>query len=228
MRLLDMCIIVAGVPQRREIVFRLLKLVQDRLPTLPPPSKRPRLTPPSPLVPPTILHPIPRLATPPPFETSASLLQTPFIITAGCLDWPASQRWKSSDYLRQVAGRGRVVPVEIGKNYSDENWSQSIIPFEDFLHHIDSPPSSSHDKLYLAQHDLFRQFPELENDVRIPDYVYSAPESSEVDYLPPGNEEGWIMNAWFGPGGSVSPAHTDPYYNCFGSSFLPSLPHDDS
>ena len=225
--MLDMVIVVAGAPKREEIVFRLIKLAQNRLPLPTPTSKRPRLSPPSSIESPYILRPIPRLSTPPPFETFASLLDRPFIISGGCKHWPAltdpAHNWRSMDYLREVAGRGRVVPVEKGKHYSDQNWTQEIIPFESFLRHIESTSDSSGETLYLAQHDLFRQFPELSKDIEIPDYVYSAPESTFEGYVPPSHEEGYIMNAWFGPGGSISPAHTDPYFNCFGSSFALSL-----
>lgn len=74
----------------------------------------------------------------------------------------------------------------------------------------------------MAQHDLFRQFPALERDVVVPDYVFSAPEAPQDMplYAAPPNEEGFVMNAWLGPEGTLSPAHTDPYFNCFGTQGL--------
>lgn len=218
MRLLDLVIIVVGPPIHREIIFRLIDLVQSRLLPLPPripPSSIP------PLPTPYILHPIPRLSTPPPFEEFAQILREPFIITGGCLHWPAitdsAHSWSSLNYLQQLAGRGRVVPVESGINYSDKDWSQSIIPFSTLLSHLSTPPTTD-SLLYLAQYDLFRQFPKLYNDIIIPDYIYSDTESIEKGYSPPETEEGRIMNAWFGPAGSTSPAHTDPYFNCYCTS----------
>jgi hypothetical protein len=59
---------------------------------------------------------------------------------------------------------------------------------------------------YLAQHDLFEQVPELRADIVTPDYTALSAEAS-------GGEV--ITNAWFGPGGTVSPLHFDDYHNIF-------------
>lgn len=154
-------------------------------------------------------------------------MSTPLVITGGCKDWPAREKWRRQKYLQQIAGSGRVVPVEVGSDYTSSDWGQSIMPFDDFLTRFwederlelaagesDTPSKA----LYLAQHDLFRQMPELLSDIEIPDYVYSAPEAplDAPDYRPPGNEDGFIVNSWIGPAGTVSPAHTDPYFNCYG------------
>ncbi|WVQ96546.1 hypothetical protein IAU59_003651 [Kwoniella sp. CBS 9459] len=172
--------------------------------------------------------------------------------------WPAIDRWRSAEYLRETAGKGRVVPVEVGGAYVDESWTQKIIPFDDFLqvsgfNDASSPlnaktdgesdiNSTSKDKgkrepssgpateadstarmptqpLYLAQYALFDQFPDLAKDISYPDYVWSEP-SIPLDYptyRPPQTEDGVIVNVWVGSGGGeiVSPAHTDPYYNCY-------------
>jgi len=65
------------------------------------------------------------------------------------------------------------------------------------------------DTLYLAQHDLINQFPELRSDIIIPDYVYAlAPAPSWFpDYKPPRVEGEYIVNNWIGPKGSITPAH---------------------
>ena len=64
--------------------------------------------------------------------------------------------------------------------------------------------------LYLAQHSLFRQFPALKEDILVPDYVYCdlGPPENYRQYAPPANEERLVLNAWLGPAGTVSPAHT--------------------
>lgn len=286
-------------------------------------------------------------------------------------------RWSDLTYLRQLAGPGRIVPVEVGGDYTQSEWGQRMMPFDEFLESLEvveetgtgreeedgesaasqngrevsffsieadgddqetgggggggggkdsnalstrgvadpnaheadaatkrqsSPPSTiktaaaaSAESIpkrpiyYLAQHSLFRQFPALVSDLLIPDLVYSPPEqhypffgatatatatghvpppsppfsaakdngdpsahggagahveataerrnaaantdtrSSEA-YLPPQSEEGYVLNAWLGPGGTKSAAHTDPWWNCYGarlfflfSSFLCSL-----
>ena len=72
--------------------------------------------------------------------------------------------------------------------------------------------SSLHQPMYLAQHPLFLQFPALEEDIAIPDFVWSSPPAPDgvPEYQPPGNESGIIVNVWAGNGseGIVSPAHT--------------------
>lgn len=70
---------------------------------------------------------------------------------------------------------------------------------------------------YLAQHDLFAQIPSLRSDISIPDYCYSDPPPlNTVDSLSTKSVpklEDPLLNAWFGPAGTISPLHTDPYHN---------------
>jgi lysine-specific demethylase 8 len=117
------------------------------------------------------------------------------------------------------------VPVEIGRSYTDQGWGQQILPFERFLRLVgfpDAPPADEAElekdreydglPLYLAQHALFAQFPELENDFTLPDYVYSEPPAPEdmPEYASPGNADGVVVNVWIGSGKQkvISPAHT--------------------
>jgi lysine-specific demethylase 8 len=155
----------------------------------------------------------------------------PFIVTGGIDHWPAiadpAKRWKDVEYLLRVAGEGRIVPVEIGSSYTAEGWTQRMMDFTEFLvqtgwmaehSHNDqaSDDTAEEPTLYLAQHDLFQQFPELLQDIIKPDYVFAHPEAPEhfPEYKPP--SAGYTLNAWLGPAGTYSPAHTDPYYNCYG------------
>jgi hypothetical protein len=68
--------------------------------------------------------------------------------------WKALHLWKDIHYLQKVVGN-RTVPIEIGSRYTDDDWTQSLLIFSDFLKsHI----SSKNDKVgYLAQHQLFDQ-----------------------------------------------------------------------
>lgn len=220
---LDMALIVAAAPgiRRNEMVFQLIAAAQARISSPPEsdrPAKRPRFA--IPRIPaPYLDNPILRLSEHPSFEEFLSLSASPFVVTAGCASWPARSSWSSPSYLLDRAGPGRVVPVEVGSNYTTDGWGQRIIPFEEFLDSLSRPDAET---LYLAQHDFFKQCPALLDDVVVPDLVYSAPKPTEdaPNYRPPAAEEGYVLNAWLGPAGTLSPAHTDPYYNYYG---VPSL-----
>lgn len=156
------------------------------------------------------------------FSSSARL--TPFVLRGFADDWPAisESRWITKDYLKQVAGRGRVVPIEVGHDYRAPEWTQRIMSWESFLDYLFPSSSSSHslrndimdshqkEVMYHAQHDLLKQLSALRDDLIIPDYVYASPPAPEhyVNYHPPANEDGYVVNAWLGPAGTVSPAHT--------------------
>ncbi len=64
------------------------------------------------------------------------------------------QKWKNAGYLQRIAGN-RTVPIEIGSRYTEDDWTQSLTTFAEFLkNHI----STKSDKIgYLAQHQLFDQ-----------------------------------------------------------------------
>ncbi|KAI0373277.1 Clavaminate synthase-like protein [Pilatotrama ljubarskyi] len=172
---------------------------------------------------PTASQPVPRLDIPPSLASFISRLsRQPFVLPGFLRDWPALNEhpWRSLDYLRAVAGPGRVVPIEVGSDYRADNWSQNMMLWEEFLESLaaaSSTPTEPRPVLYLAQHSLFKQFPALQGDVIIPDYVYSSldPPENYPQYAPPGNEEQLVLNAWLGPGGTISPAHTDPFYNFY-------------
>ncbi|TVY39228.1 Lysine-specific demethylase [Lachnellula subtilissima] len=146
----------------------------------------------------------------------------PLLIKGSLTGWPALTKWKDISYLRSntIGGR-RLVPVEIGKSYVDSAWGQSIITFNKFLddYVLDSPEKLGNGMAYLAQYDLFEHIPALRNDIMIPDLCYatcspphhSSPFLTKHSALP--RLEDPMLNAWFGPAGTVSPTHTDPYHN---------------
>ncbi|CAA7267887.1 unnamed protein product [Cyclocybe aegerita] len=167
---------------------------------------------------------IPCLPSPPSFIAFQSpYSRSPFVLRNYAAEWPALQEhpWKSIAYLRSVAGPGRVVPVEVGSDYRSDDWEQKLMPWDDFLSYLDSErqptTEGASDILYLAQHNLMRQFPLLREDIVVPDYVYasSATPAGYPGYSPPSNEEQLLLNTWLGPSGTVSPAHIDPYYNIY-------------
>ncbi|KAI0813971.1 hypothetical protein GGR55DRAFT_633376 [Xylaria sp. FL0064] len=75
-----------------------------------------------------------------------------------------------------------------------------------------SPPPKP--TAYLAQHQLFTQLPALRNDILIPDYCYTTPPPHPTDArLNQPELDEPLLNAWFGPPGTISPLHNDPYHN---------------
>lgn len=120
--------------------------------------------------------------------------------------------------------------MEIGGAYDDSDWGQQILPLEMFLRragyrsahddnigddddndHANGNRESS-SPLYLAQYNLFSQFPDLAQDISYPDYVWSDPPAPEgyPTYQRPQTDDGVIVNVWVGSGSSeiTSPAHT--------------------
>lgn len=180
--------------------FKKTKLSKDMLPT----SERPHVD-----------YPIKRFTEPPSFEWFLKHcdqnVPTPFIISKGAIDhWPAFNEhpWSNMEYLKSIAA-DRMVPVEIGSQYTDANWSQKMMRFSDFItEHILQQQEKA--PAYLAQHDLFYQVPRLERDIIVPDYCYIEP---KLNQLYTSHADDVIKNAWFGPKGTVSPLHQDPYHN---------------
>ncbi|ORX37202.1 hypothetical protein BD324DRAFT_625173 [Kockovaella imperatae] len=147
-----------------------------------------------------------------------------------CPEWPAIHRWGSASYLLNAVGDGRWVPVEIGTSYDRPEWTQAIVPFRSFLQRagyqiavdpeqdILMTPITSEGPWYLAQYEFGRQFPQLERDFFLPDYVWSAPDMSANPDRPQSSTlPSPAVNIWFGPGDArvTTPAHTDPTFNCF-------------
>ena len=138
-RTLDLSIILAGAAAKRPWIDRALSLLESAfpqtVPSLPPFSTREPFTPP-------VLRPISRFPSPSFTDFQAYLSARkpggprPLIFTGLVSSWPAltTSPWSSPSYLlsRTFGGR-RLVPVEIGRSYVDEGWSQSLIPFNEFL-----------------------------------------------------------------------------------------------
>lgn len=215
---LDMALIVAGAPgsHRRAFIFTLMASLQDLCTT--------HCQPVNPVLSVRCDHSIPAIApiaglaiseVSPHQVSYLTHLSSPVIVRRGAVHWPAVKKWANLSYIQQQAGPGRCVPVEVGASYTNAAWTQRIMPFETILSSISGTTPASAEVLYLAQYDLFSQIPQLRDDIIIPDQVYTVlPEASS--YEPPQTANGLDVNAWLGPQGTTSPAHTDPYYNAYG------------
>lgn len=140
-----------------------------------------------------------------------------------------------SELIPLVAGY-RTVPIEMGKNYLSETAGQKLMTINEFicdyiLPHLEDneieSASTHHDKrikpnptielqesppiAYLAQHCLFDHIPIFKEHYMIPDYccLLSSEDEEEGEVT---NDE-VIVNGWFGPIGTISPLHHDPYHN---------------
>ncbi|KDN43120.1 hypothetical protein RSAG8_06273, partial [Rhizoctonia solani AG-8 WAC10335] len=217
-QLLDQGVILAGAPGegRLELVHLCISYIQRwYLPLeLANPGLSRTLPPPPSLI--LATNQVPAINPSPSLSTFPTLAQRPFILPEFASSWPATRNWKSKNYLIECAGRGRIVPVERGGDYRTKDWSVDLMLWDEFLNKIGwEGEGNDSEKLYLAQHSLFTQFPKLRADIQVPDYVYTEPGSHPCYTGPPGNEEQLVINAWCGGRGANSPAHTDPYYNIY-------------
>lgn len=197
---------------------------------------------------PTITHPIHTLTNPSMFDFQTHVSAPhpdgpqPLLIKSSMTHWPAMTRggernWSSPEYFhKKTLGGRRLVPVEVGRSYTDEGWGQKILSWGRFVgeYILGTSPEQKKDgggeenmTGYLAQHDLFAQIPSLRKDIAVPDYCYidipptsSLPSSSSSSSPPsptssptPPPPSSPMLNAWFGPPGTISPLHTDPHHN---------------
>jgi hypothetical protein len=217
--LLDMAIILTGAPQRHQLILSIFDSLQHFLD----PDEHKNISPTFPIAPVpqsqndtfTRVERLDFLQ----FQQHLDDTTTPIIVKGVIDDWPAAassdRRWSDPSYLlKATLGGRRLVPVELGRSYTDDDWSQRIMTFAEYMesHLLQFKQERTG---YLAQHDLFTQIPSLSADTKTPDYCYTAPPRPEslsstvqVETL-----EEPLRNAWLGPAGTISPLHTDPYHN---------------
>ncbi|OAP59279.1 hypothetical protein AYL99_06577 [Fonsecaea erecta] len=116
------------------------------------------------------------------FSQHIQQIREPVVLTNTINHWPALEKWhRTSFWLDATIGGRRLVPIEVGRSYTDDDWSQKIMPFREFLslYLLQSSddgssrsPRNNDQTGYLAQHDLFKQIPALRNDIATPDYCY--------------------------------------------------------
>jgi len=212
---LDHAIIISGTTSRIDIILDIIPAIQSSMEQpLGQNSQISKIT--KPFI--QAKSTIPCISPPSFLSFQTVYSRSPFILRNFAQDWPAlnNHPWRKAEYLRSIAGPGRMIPVEIGKDYRTDDWKQVIMSWDEFLSTIDfeDQPASkfSEDTLYLAQHDLTIQFPSLRRDIIIPDYVYASLSNSEyANYRPPANDDNILFNTWLGPEGTMSPAHNVCY-----------------
>ena len=217
--LLDMAIILTGAPQRHQLILSIFDSLQHFLD----PNEHKDISHTFPVAPipqsqKDTFTRVERLGFLQ-FQQHIDTKKTPIIIQGVIADWPAAttpdRRWSDPSYLlKATLGGRRLVPVELGRSYTDDDWSQRIMTFAEYMEtHLLQPKQERTG--YLAQHDLFTQIPSLSADTNTPDYCYTSPPPPEslastvqVEFL-----DEPLRNAWLGPAGTISPLHTDPYHN---------------
>ncbi|KAI8920515.1 hypothetical protein BC831DRAFT_479363 [Entophlyctis helioformis] len=174
------------------------------------------------------------------FSRHLRYAKTPIVIQGVMDDWPcfsSASPWRDvHGYLLHAMGPDRLVPVEVGSRYTDDAWSQRLVTVREFVEHLGGVPAADGEDgedggegrpppMYLAQHNLLDQMPRLCRDILVPDYCYVKYDHEGDERERRGRGEGKgeggpvlddaIVNAWLGPGGTVSPLHTDPHDNLF-------------
>ena len=217
--LLDMAIILTGAPQRHQLILSIFDSLQLFLD----PNEHKNISHTFPVVPipqsqkDTFIR-VERLDFLQ-FQQHIDTKTTPIVIKGVIDDWPAvatpDRQWNDPSYLlKATLGGRRLVPVELGRSYTDDDWSQRIMTFAEYMEsHLLQPKQERTG--YLAQHDLFTQIPSLSADTNTPDYCYTTPPppDSLSSTLKVETLDEPLRNAWLGPAGTISPLHTDPYHN---------------
>eukprot|EP00933_Yihiella_yeosuensis_P031754 TRINITY_DN25368_c0_g1_i1.p1 TRINITY_DN25368_c0_g1~~TRINITY_DN25368_c0_g1_i1.p1 ORF type:complete len:560 (+),score=92.36 TRINITY_DN25368_c0_g1_i1:109-1680(+) len=132
--------------------------------------------------------------------------RSPVVVRGGCKSWPAFSRWANRDFWLSGAIGRRFVPVEMDY-WFDHGYK--LMDIRNFVKHcieaenLESPPPGLSGGGYIAQHALLDQIPSLGIDAPTPDLALCGPEGSLLRQL------------FFGPRGTVTPVHYDPYENIF-------------
>jgi len=199
--ILDMALIMAGGLGREQLIHDMLSHLQnaseEHQEDSEPPSKRRRLQESSNTLPhenvslPTIHFPILHMSKPSLTKFQAFMVdkREPLILTDTLTHWPALEKWKNTSYWLDATIRGRrLVPIEVGRSYTDEDWGQRILRFDQFVDNFILQISETegnqkdHSNIgYLAQHDLLKQIPSLQGDIAVPDYCYLDAPAPEPD-----------------------------------------------
>jgi hypothetical protein len=207
---LDMALIMAGGVGREEMIQAMFCHVGEILETSPDYAGRTRSLATETLLTsqqddlshklsstPRISRPVPRSYRPDTwsFQRHMNDARTPAILTGTMKHWPALETWRSrGHWLRKTLQGRRLVPIEVGRSYTDDDWGQKIVPFRHFLDEyichentsadeegVEQSTTIEHERQtgYLAQHDLLEQIPTLRAEIATPDYCFLDPPPAE-------------------------------------------------
>ncbi|WWC89194.1 uncharacterized protein L201_004112 [Kwoniella dendrophila CBS 6074] len=153
----------------------------------------------------------------------------PLHLTGLISSWPALEKWKLSDGLKEMRdslGAEKVVEIELGKQgrgYLHSDWQRVNMGFGIFLDAFifnlipSSMPKSELPSAYLAQSDLLDNSPKLAEGVPPLPHFYEGAEKSL-----------YRRTVWIGPEKSFTPFHKDPYIGIYsqivGSKTFHALP----
>ena len=137
------------------------------------------------------------------------------VIRRAAQHWPAldaqsGRKW-SLEYLCRRAGH-RTVPVEVGKRYTDSTWTQKLMTVNEFVRdYVACEGRNDAEAGYLAQHDWFKQIPDLRKDISVPEFCSISRDCCDgADEEEEGGSSVDVdVNVWFGPRATVSPLHFD-------------------
>lgn len=127
----------------------------------------------------------------------------PVLVKGAASTWPAMDKWKNFDYLREVTKEKTVAVKYNAKGIFDYNASATTgkvdclsLSFEDAVNKISKPGST----YYIAQANIDLDFPELLADIGKPAFVGSLDRVLRT-------------NLWFGGAACKSPLHFDRTHN---------------
>ena len=150
--ILDMALIMAGGLGREEIIHSLFSELEKIIARSEDarPSKRRRLEtslpfngdsdddllPPKGVSIPRLTHPVQRSKCPSlaAFQKHMNITKKPLILEDTIEHWTALSEWRRVSYWHgNTLGGRRLVPIEVGRSYTDEGWGQKIVPLQDFI-----------------------------------------------------------------------------------------------
>lgn len=142
---------------------------------------------------PPFVHAVPRLQDPTASQFSEFFrADLPCCIAGADIadNWPALRIWHNWGWWTQRYGH-RHVPLEVGA-FNDPAWHEEVASMADFVDRL----CAGVEIVYLAQHTLFDQLPDLKGHFSEPTVVRGRVTR---------------INAWIGSANTVTPCHFDSY-----------------